>query len=255
MASYFTNMDNSVIGCEVVYNPITESTNSLATNALAGKAAEGITFVADYQSKGRGQRGNFWESEAGKNLTFSVLAYPSFLEIYDHFYLSKVVANGVAEALLSLNVEARIKWPNDIYVGDLKIAGILIENGLMGISHSHSIWGVGLNVNQRIFRSDAPNPTSLVNLLGEELDRNEVLHAVLRCMNGWYERLKKGLKSEIDEFYFATLFRKDGFYKFEADGIPFKAKISSIEHTGELVLETEEGELRSFAFKEVSFII
>lgn len=255
MASYFTNMDNSVIGCEVVYNPITESTNSLATNALAGKVAEGITFVADYQSKGRGQRGNFWESEVGKNLTFSVLAYPSFLEIYDHFYLSKVVANGVAEALLGLNVEARIKWPNDIYVGDLKIAGILIENGLMGISHSHSIWGVGLNVNQRIFRSDAPNPTSLVNLLGDELDRNEVLHAVLRCMNGWYERLKKGLKSEIDEFYFATLFRKDGFYKFEADGIRFKAKISSIEHTGELVLETEKGELRSFAFKEVSFII
>lgn len=255
MGSNFTNVGNSVIGRKVVYEAVTESTNSLATNALSDKADEGVTFITDFQSKGRGQRGNFWESEVGKNLTFSVLTYPSFLEIYDHFYLSKVVANGVAQALHRLDVNAKIKWPNDIYVGDLKIAGILIENGLMGMHLSHSIWGIGLNVNQQQFTSDAPNPTSLAILQGRLHDRNVVLHTVLSEINRWYDKLKLGQMAEIDDFYFSALYRKEGLFEFEADGVRFFASIDSIERGGELVLKTDGGEYRSFAFKEVSFII
>jgi len=255
MNQIFTNRNIGVVGSEVVYKPVADSTNMEATAALAQKEAEGAVYIVDYQTKGRGQRGNFWESEAGKNLTFSILTYPTFLEIFDHFYLSKVVANGVIQGLAEFGVQAKIKWPNDIYVGNLKVAGILIENGLMGINHSHSIWGIGLNVNQLVFESDAPNPTSLALLVGRELDRNEVLQAILGAVDFWYAALRSGKMAAIDAFYFEALYRSNGQYWFEAEGERFMASIKGIEHTGELVLENEKGELKSFAFKEVSFII
>lgn len=255
MATIFTYLDNCLIGSKIEFNEITESTNSLAAKALQEKEREGAVFIADYQKKGRGQRGNFWESEAGKNLTFSVLTYPTDVQIMDHFYLSMVVSNGVVEAVAKFGVDAKVKWPNDIYYKDLKIAGILIENGLMGTSISHSIWGIGLNVNQKIFTSDAPNPSSLKNITGNDIDRNELLHEILRCINGWYAKLKGGQQSSVDEFYFASLYRKDGYHPYSADGEVFMARIHSIEHTGELVLETDKGELRSFAFKEVTFVL
>jgi BirA family transcriptional regulator, biotin operon repressor / biotin---[acetyl-CoA-carboxylase] ligase len=255
MSKTFTNCIEGVIGSSVVFRPVAESTNVEATLALARKEPEGATFIVDYQTKGRGQRGNFWESEEGKNITFSILTYPTFVEVYDHFYLSKVVANGMVQALGQYGIEARIKWPNDIYVGDLKVAGILIENGLMGNNLSHSIWGIGLNVNQRVFASDAPNPVSMVQVLSGELDRNEVLHAVLGAIDGWYAKLRAGALADIDAYYFGALYRRKGVYEFVADGERFRASIRGIEHTGELVLEDEHGVLRSFAFKEVSFIL
>ncbi|WP_320054137.1 biotin--[acetyl-CoA-carboxylase] ligase [uncultured Acetobacteroides sp.] len=255
MSKTFTNRIGGVIGSNVVYEPVAESTNTEATLALARKEPEGATYIVDFQTKGRGQRGNFWESEEGKNLTFSILTYPGFVEVYDHFYLSKVVANGVVQALEQLGVRAKIKWPNDIYVGDLKVAGILIENGLMGNCLSHSIWGIGLNVNQQAFASDAPNPTSMALILGRELGRNEVLQAVLGAIDGWYAKLRNGEKADIDAYYFNALYRSQGVYWFMADGERFRASIKEIQHTGELVLEDERGALRSFAFKEVAFII
>jgi birA, biotin-[acetyl-CoA-carboxylase] ligase region len=255
MSESFSNRTGGVIGASVIYKPVAESTNTEATLALARKDADGSVYIVDYQTRGRGQRGNYWESEEGKNLTFSILTYPSFVEVYDHFYLSKVVANGVVQALEQFGIHAKIKWPNDIYVGDFKVAGILIENGLMGNCLSHSIWGIGLNVNQRAFASNAPNPMSMSLILGGELDRNEVLQAVLGAVDGWYAKLRDGEKADIDTFYFDALYRSRGVYWFEADGERFRASIKGIQHTGELVLEDEKGALRSFAFKEVSFII
>lgn len=255
MDVFFSKSEGQTIGSKVCYAPEAESTNTEATKGLAEKALEGSTYIVDYQTKGRGQRGNFWESEQGKNLTFSILVYPNFLPILDHFYLSKVVANGMVEVLDSVGIKAKVKWPNDIYVGDKKIAGILIENGLMGANLSHSIWGVGLNVNQTEFKSNAPNPTSVMLLLGTFHDRNNLLHAVLYAIDGWYAKLKAGCLNEIDSYYWTSLYRNDGWYWYESEGERFKARIRTIEHTGELTLENEKGELKSFAFKEVSFII
>lgn len=255
MSKTFTNLSSGTIGSNIVYLPAAESTNTEATMALARKEQEGSVYIADFQSKGRGQRGNFWESEEGANLTFSILTYPTVVDIANHFYISKVVANGMIEALANLGIEAKIKWPNDIYVGNQKLAGILIENGLMGSTLSHSIWGIGLNVNQQRFTSDAPNPVSLATLLGHTLDRNDVLQQVLGAIDRWYSLLRNDNLDEIDRFYFQSLYRSEGQYWFEADGQRFLASIKRIERTGELVLEDEKGTLRSFAFKEVSFII
>lgn len=255
MSKTFTSRQDGVVGSNVVYKPVAESTNMEATEALSRKEAEGAVYIVDYQTKGRGQRGNYWESEERKNLTFSILTYPTFLEISDHFYLSKVVANGMVQALAQFDIEAKIKWPNDIYVGDFKVAGILIENGLMGCKLSHSIWGIGLNVNQHAFNSDAPNPASMSLIAGGEFDRDEVLQAVLSAIDGWYAKLRSGLLADIDAYYFGALYRSQGKFWFEADGERFRASIKGIQRTGELVLEDEKGTLRSFAFKEVSFII
>lgn len=255
MDTVFTSIQNALVGSKVYYHPVTESTNSLASIALKESKPEGAVFIADFQERGRGQRGNFWESEAGANATFSILVYPSFLPIFDHFYLSKVVANGMIMALERLGVKATIKWPNDIYVGDKKIAGILIENGIMGTNLSHSIWGIGLNINQTIFKGNAPNPTSLLLERGSAFDRNQVLHEVLKCLDHWYLLLRNQDLEAIDQYYFGSLYRSSGLFPFMADGELFMAAIDSIEHTGELVLKTEKGERRTFAFKEVSFVI
>lgn len=255
MNKYFSNLDNTLIGNSVRYYAAASSTNDLAAAAIAAKEHEGIVFVSDTQTKGRGQRGNSWESEAGRNLTFSVLVYPLFLEVMDHFYLSKIVAVAMVEALSSFGIEAAIKWPNDIYVGDKKIAGILIENGLTGTAYSHSIWGIGLNVNQVRFASDAPNPVSMKQVERIEFDRDEVLHTVLRSLDKWYLKLKLDELNAIDDAYSASLYRKSGLYLYRDGNGLFNASIHSIAHTGELVLEDEEGKLRSYAFKEVAFVI
>ena len=254
MSKTFTSRNDGVIGANVAYKPVAESTNTEATMGLAQKDGEGTVYIVDFQTKGRGQRGNYWESEERKNLTLSILTYPAFLDIANHFYLSKVVANGMVQALSEFGIAAKIKWPNDIYIGDFKVAGILIENGLMGSKLSHSIWGIGLNVNQHIFNSNAPNPISMSLVVGGELNRDEVLQAVLGAIDGWYAKLRNGLLADIDAYYFGALYRSQGKFWFEADGERFMASIKGIQPTGELVLEDEKGALRSFAFKEVSFI-
>lgn len=255
MNNLFTPIENGVIGKQIVYKSATESTNTLANQTIGSIDSEGIVFIADYQAKGRGQRGNSWESEPEKNLTISVLVYPNFLEIFDNYYLSKVVANSIVGALAAFEIRANIKWPNDIYVNNEKIAGVLIENGLLGSTISHSIWGIGINVNQYHFMSDAPNPTSMRIQKGFDLDRNMVLHSLLYELNKWYELLKNSRFEEIDQFYFEALYRKEGMHVFEANNVRFRASIESVQHSGELVLREENGSCRIYAFKEVSFII
>ncbi len=150
-----------------------DSTNSYV--AVHAAELEDMTMViADSQTAGRGQRGNSWESEQGKNLTFTLLYKPQGIAPREQFAISEAAALAVADFLVESGMEAKVKWPNDIYAGDRKISGILIEHALMGQTIQHTRIGIGLNVNQREFRSDAPNPVSMVQLLGSESDISRV---------------------------------------------------------------------------------
>ena len=157
-------MQRLTIGDQVIWLEEVNSTNSHAAIMARKQVPEGVVIAARYQTEGKGQRGNSWESEEGKNLTFSVLLYPTFLPVRDQFLLSKLTTLAICDTLSPYIQGVSVKWPNDIYVDDCKIAGILIENSFSSHLLDTSIIGIGLNVNQKIFADDIPNPTSLAIL-------------------------------------------------------------------------------------------
>lgn len=235
------------------------STNSyLAALCQDGKAQEFHTVIADSQTAGRGQRGNSWEAESGKSLTFSTVLYPTSLEAKEQFHLSMTAAFAVVDALESYTNGFSIKWPNDIYWKDKKIAGILIENELEGKYITQSIIGIGVNVNQETFHSSAPNPVSLYQIIGSNIDLQELFHKILKGIMGGYLFLETEYKpavSNIRQLYHQKLYRKDGFHPYrDAEGT-FMAEIQEVEPSGHLILKDEEGVLHRYAFKEVEFIL
>ncbi|MDR1553256.1 MAG: biotin--[acetyl-CoA-carboxylase] ligase [Prevotellaceae bacterium] len=243
------------IDCKILWYSETESTNDLAHSAIDSNESNGTVFVADNQTKGRGQRSNTWESEPSKNLTFSIILYPDFLKVEEQFLLSKAISVATVDLLKEYGLPAKIKWPNDIYVGDKKITGILIENNIIGNRVASSIVGVGLNVNQRIFVSDAPNPTSIAIELDKEFDRKTLLERLLLLFEQRYKSLAENDYRGLEKDYFSYLYRNDGFYSYTSGGSKFDAKIIGISNIGELLLETESGEQRKFGFKEIAFVI
>lgn len=210
--------------------------------------------IADAQTKGRGQAGNSWESEDGKNLTFSILIYPNNVEIINQFLLSKMVSVAIAEVLSEIVIGTSIKWPNDIYVSEKKICGILIENSIMGHTLSQTIIGIGLNVNQLQFLSDAPNPTSIANEKGVEVDKEWLLMQLLARINHYNEALNNGHYELISKSYFNHLYRKNGFHNYSDESGDFEAEIMDVLDYGYLILRDKTGKNREYAFKEVRFI-
>lgn len=211
-----------------------------------------LCCMAEYQTAGKGCGSNTWESERGKNLTFSVLLHPTGIRANSQFRISEAVSVALCETLEPrLNERVEIKWPNDIYVGDRKICGILIENRLKGSSITDSVVGIGLNVNQRTFHSDAPNPVSIVQLTGEETDREVLLEAFLK-------ELTKALDTDAEtlaEAYRCRLYRREGLHRFSDSKGVFEAKVLNVLDDGRLVLLDSEGKTRLYAFKEVQFVI
>jgi len=206
------------------------------------------------QTAGKGQTGNSWESENAKNITVSILLKPLFLEPQNQFYISKTISLAIVETLDTLGIKSTIKWPNDIYVDDRKIAGILIENRIMGNSITESIAGIGLNVNQERFISDAKNPVSVYNILNETYSIDEILDSLLLNVFKWHTVLAEDKFNRIDNEYLKRLYRKDGFYSFKDSKGIFSAEIYGIETSGILVLTDTNGKNREYAFKEVEFI-
>ena len=202
---------------------------------------------ADYQTAGRGQGTNTWESERGKNLTFSILLHPVDLPANRQFLLSMQVSLAICEALSEHIGDLSIKWPNDIYWRNAKIAGILIENRLQGQVIRDSIVGVGLNVNQRQFQSDAPNPISLWQICEHETDREQLLKDILAAL----DRL---LGQEVREQYLSMLYRRKGFHPYVDKDGAFMAELEDVEDDGHLLLCDDSGGRRRYAFKEVMFI-
>lgn len=233
----------------------TTSTNSYL-RGLVGKEPlpEGSVVVTEYQTAGRGQVGNTWESEIGKNLMFSVILYPDFLPANRQFLISQIAALSVKETLDEYVDDIKVKWPNDIYWRDRKICGMLIENDLSGRELYCSVLGIGININQQEFLSDAPNPVSLVQITGQEYDRAEVLNKFQKHLYERYIDLIREKEDDIRNDYMAALYRGSGFYPYRDEKGLFEASIKGIELTGHLILELPDGELRRYAFKEVSMV-
>ncbi len=233
------------------HSEILDSTNTEALRH-SEQAVDGEVWVANFQQLGRGQQSNTWESEAGKNLLFSIFLRPHELEAGAQFRLSQVVSLALCDVLREYGVKAVIKWPNDIYVGRKKIAGILIEQHIMGAYVSLSVAGIGLNVNQTVFRSSAPNPTSMCLEAGCDFDKEEVLSSFLACFDRRYAQLHtNALMSD----YMKLLLFYDEWSDYEADGMRFSGKITGVCPTGELCLEGRSGEVSSYVFKEISFCL
>lgn len=246
---------------DVMWVRTTQSTNALLAT-LAPAHNHGFTVVASAQTAGRGQRGNSWESEPNKNLTFSVLLRPQPLAAADQFSLSEAVSLAIVDVLsgiLSLyGKRALIKWPNDIYVDDMKICGILIENTLSGTLIDRSIAGIGINVNQTRFISDAPNPTSLSILTGGRIFDLEALlgHIVALILENCEDIATAEGRSALHSRYMSLLWRREGYHPYRLpDGSEFLAAIADIAPSGHLTLSSSDGLLSTFAFKEVSAII
>lgn len=232
---------------------ITASTND---DARDEKYHEGDVVWADFQTAGRGQRGHVWHSQKGENLTFSVVLEPLFVAIAEQFSVSEVVALSLVDMLAEYGIEAKIKWTNDIYVGDKKLVGILIEHSLAATTLRRTIVGVGINVNQREFDSSIPNPVSMAQLLDKQLDAEDVLKCFLAHLQRNYELLRQGEKEALHERYNTLLYRKEEYHIYALpSGERFSAKIVGTAPSGALRLENEQGETKDYLFKEVEFII
>ena len=241
---------------QIIWVEETASTNSLLRNYIEQDALpSGSVVVADFQTAGRGQVGNVWESERGKNLTFSLVYAPCELPINQQFLVSQIAALSVKEALDAYLEGISIKWPNDIYWNDKKICGMLIENELWGHNLRHAIIGIGINVNQAAFKGGAPNPVSMIQLLGRETDRMELLQRFLACFDRYQQVLAAGEKEWIRQRYMAALYRGEGYHPYRDAQGAFSARVQGIEPMGYLLLEDTEGSVRRYAFKEVSFVL
>lgn len=238
----------------------TDSTNRYLTQLCnQEQVAEYTTVRADYQTAGKGQRGNTWESERGRNLMFSFVLYPTFLKASRQFLLSQLTALAVQETLDPWTEDIRIKWPNDIYWKEKKICGMLIENELSANSIARSIVGIGLNINQDDFRSDAPNPISLKQITGQEHDRTEILNGIMTRVKHYYQELQGPdsgkIASDIAQAYHQALFRREGWHPYEDVSGRFMARLLRVEEDGRYVLRDEAGKERGYLFKEVQYIL
>ena len=231
---------------EVVHIEETDSTNLwMKENGVGDQVV-----VADYQTAGKGCGSNSWEAERGQNLLFSVMIHPKSLQAKNQFIITQVVSVALCKTLDSyLQKPISIKWPNDIYVGDKKICGVLIENRLQGRMIKDTIIGIGLNVNQTVFKSDAPNPVSIKQLTGKDTDREELLTAFLEQLN------KTAKSTTIIADYKARLYRREGKHLFMTNNTTFEASIVDVKDDGRLMLEDEKGVAHLFRFKEVQFVI
>ena len=235
------------------------STNDyLSELCKQGKAEEFYTVIAEDQTDGKGQRGNSWESEPGKNLTFSIALYPTAIEANKQFHLSMLASIAIIDTLTDYTDGFSIKWPNDIYWHDKKICGILIENELEGQYLSQSIIGIGLNINQTEFLSSAPNPVSLYQIIGKEIDKDEVFSKIIHALLGGYKALEDNFieaSACISHLYKKFLYRKDDFHIYQDKDGTFEARIHNVGNDGYLYLEDTGNNIRKYAFKEVTYII
>ncbi len=257
---------------------IIDSTNSEAFRNLHNVLQDSV-WSADFQTAGKGQRGNKWYSEKALNLTFSILLKDVQLKPQQQYYISMLSALAVADYIKSKGIDAKIKWPNDIYVGDKKICGMLIENILGSDTLSASIIGIGLNLNQLEFDSSLQNPTSLLIEIGNrfhseysfaELDRHKELENLLDCFFDLYTLLNvEGGKEMFVKRFESLIYRKNEWHNYEEinaisnlnhpvetiAGNRIRARITGIDDQYNLVLEHETGVVKHYAFKEIKYIL
>lgn len=245
-----------MIGSTIVHLDIVDSTNNYAAKELLTKSLnEGTVFLAACQQSGRGQGASSWESSDGLNLTFSIILYPKNLEVSIQFLISKAISLGIVDFLANHTEGIRIKWPNDIYAGDKKIAGILIETAVMAGKVSRAVVGIGLNINQEIFVSDAPNPVSLKNLTGNNYDLGKTLNELCFHLDKRYQQMIGFNSFQINRDFEKQLYLCGEWTLFRADGSDFEGMIRGTDAEGQLLIENRDGKIRGFQFKEVQFLL
>ena len=239
------------MGKNMVFVPECHSTNSLALEMSQKRdLVEGTLIITGHQTQGRGQRGNAWLSEHGKNLTFSLVLRPAMITIADQFTLNMAVSVGIRSFLEgALNRPVYIKWPNDILVDDLKVCGILIENQIQGNSLLQSIVGIGLNVNQSVF--SIAHAASMQMLMGREYDLNEILETLCASLEQWYLMLSRE-PDKIKEAYHASLYGLNAPRNFSTPQDRFEGVIRGVDAQGRLTLATSSG-IRHFRNRELKF--
>ena len=229
------------------YNTI-DSTFSAMENEK-GNLSHKEVWAAEFQTAGKGQRGNVWSSREGENLTFSIYLIHNDILARDQFAICRAVSLGICDYLQSKGIEASIKWPNDIYVGDSKICGILIQHTVSGANLKDSIIGIGLNINQTEFPDWIPNPTSLKAVTGNSYQVKEELEPLLEAIFKEYE------EDDTAGRYMERLYLKDTPHTFtKADGgRRFIGVVTGVIQDGRLEVKTADGYFRYFAFKEIIY--
>jgi len=248
-------MGTKIIGTKIIGLNETESTNAYARNIETNKLENGTIIISQFQTSGRGYNKNSWESEAGKNITCSIILLPEKIKAEDQYVISKFVSLAITDYLSIKGIVAKIKWPNDIYIGDKKIAGILIENSVKGEYIDKTIIGIGININQESFKSDAPNPISLKNITKSEYSISHELEELIRFLNHWYNQVVEDKNGMIDKDYKQKMYRIDELSVFSDNTKKFEGYIKGVNKFGQLMIETTEKEKLLFNFKEVAFLI
>ncbi|MBK7406756.1 MAG: biotin--[acetyl-CoA-carboxylase] ligase [Saprospirales bacterium] len=251
-----TNLNTRFIGKVLLAFPELESTQAYAQELLSNsRPEEGTVIRTSYQTKGKGLLRNTWESEAGKNLLFTVLFYPTFLPLNRAFLLSQAMALGVRDWVSRHVAEhVQVKWPNDIYIGEKKVAGILIQNGLSGTRLVYTMVGIGININQTEFPAELPNPGSLTLATGKTFDLDLCLSELCWHLGYWYLQLQAGDWSAVHTDYLRQLYGYGELRTFgRPDGSQFQGRITGIAENGHLVIESG-GKVFNFEMKEVRFI-
>lgn len=246
------------VGQNLIKLSAVDSTNNYLKNLASNSEplAEGTVIMADHQFAGRGQMNNEWIAEAGKNLTFSLLLRPNFLKVPEQFLLNIAVSVALNEVLLKyLPSGLSIKWPNDIYVENKKIGGILIENVIVGSNIKHSIIGIGLNINQSDFTGELKSKSvSLSQILQQDVNLMALLKEICTQIEQLYLKLRAGKYTNLKELYVSKLYRLNEVARYAANGKVFEGIIEGISNEGLLKIKPIDGETVEFGFKEVAFI-
>ena len=233
-----------------------EETTSTNDDAKRSEYRHGDIVWAERQTAGRGQRGHTWSSPEGENLTFTLVLEPRFLPVGEQFLLCEAVALALTDTFAQFGIETRIKWTNDIYAGDKKLVGILIEHSYSGSTLARTIAGIGINVNQTEFDPALPNPVSMAVAAGRTFDRREVLEAFREHIAARYAQLERGEKETLQNDYRERMYALGDMRTFRhPDGTPTEAMIEGVKPSGELLLRHADGTVREYLFKEIEFVL
>ncbi|HEV7380479.1 MAG TPA: biotin--[acetyl-CoA-carboxylase] ligase [Dyadobacter sp.] len=252
---YNTIHNTLIIGKKIIYLPTCHSTNDIAAELVhSGIGEEGTVVIADNQTGGRGQRGTVWQSESRQNLMFSVILRPVSIAIEQQFLISQVVALAIYDMLREHTDQVKIKWPNDIYVSEKKLSGTLIENSIQGASISHSIVGIGININQLTFGID--RISSLANVTGNQMSLQEEFEKIIRCLDVRYQQLLRSNQlTKIREDYLSHLYGYQSSVLFRYQDKIISGIVTGVAESGQILVQfSGETEIRSFGLKEIEWV-
>jgi len=234
------------------------STNNYAAEMLRQVGTpEGTLITANYQSAGRGQRANSWQSEAGMNILCTYILKPSWLSIDRQFTLNKALALAVQRTIQTFckHESVQIKWPNDVMVNGSKVAGILLENTVAGGQIVSSLAGIGVNVNQRNFAIDGRKVCSMADVLEEVLSLDAVQDELSSNLEAYYLKLRSGGDQKIDEEFMSVLYKRDEACAFETVEGLRNYIVREVSKQGLLVVEDLEGNVIEFQHGEVHMVM